>query len=207
MADTVSASVAETRARFAFADAGPLPHGPFDVILMDPPWDYYGSTDKWGAAGKFYPLMTDAEVHAIPVADSLSRNGIAFCWATSSTLERAIGCLKAWGLHYRGVAFVWVKTSKAGVPFGARGVRPSITKPLTEFVLCGSRVAKGRPLKLHDESVTQTVFAPLGAHSEKPPNVHAAIERMYPDAPKLEMFARAGRPGWAAWGNQAPPGD
>jgi N6-adenosine-specific RNA methylase IME4 len=193
-----------TTDKFSFPDAGPLPPGLFDVILMDPPWEYYGSTEKWGAAGKFYPLMADASIHALPVAESLSKNGIVFAWATSSTLERALACFRAWELHFRGIAWVWVKTSKAGVPFGARGVRPSITKPLTELVLCASRVAKGRPLKLHDESITQTIFAPLGAHSEKPLNVHDALERMYPDATKLEMFARAARPGWEVWGNQAP---
>jgi MT-A70 protein len=28
------------------------------------------------------------------------------------------------------------------------------------------------------------------------------IERMYPELPKLELFARQQRPGWAAWGNE-----
>jgi N6-adenosine-specific RNA methylase IME4 len=26
---------------------------------------------------------------------------------------------------------------------------------------------------------------------------------MYPELPKIELFARHARPGWAAWGNQA----
>ena len=28
---------------------------PYDVVLADPPWSYYGAPDKWGAAAKFYP--------------------------------------------------------------------------------------------------------------------------------------------------------
>jgi N6-adenosine-specific RNA methylase IME4 len=32
--------------------------------------------------------------------------------------------------------------------------------------------------------------------------VRAAIERLYPDASKLELFARSERPGWDAWGNE-----
>jgi N6-adenosine-specific RNA methylase IME4 len=27
---------------------------------------------------------------------------------------------------------------------------------------------------------------------------------MYPELPKMELFARTTRAGWAAWGNQAP---
>jgi N6-adenosine-specific RNA methylase IME4 len=28
---------------------------------------------------------------------------------------------------------------------------------------------------------------------------------MYPELPKIELFARQARPGWEAWGNEAPP--
>jgi hypothetical protein len=28
---------------------------------------------------------------------------------------------------------------------------------------------------------------------------------MYPDLPKIELFARRRRPGWQAWGNELPP--
>ena len=30
------------------------------------------------------------------------------------------------------------------------------------------------------------------------------IERMFPNMPRLEMFARKTRPGWDVWGNEAP---
>src|SRR4051812_1150119 len=106
------------------------PAGPFDVVVIDPPWDHWGSPNKWAAAGKFYPLMSDAEVMALPVRDLLARRAVVFLWVTSSSLDRGVDCLRAWGLHFRGVAFVWVKTRADGEPIGAQGVRPSITKPL-----------------------------------------------------------------------------
>jgi hypothetical protein len=31
-----------------------------------------------------------------------------------------------------------------------------------------------------------------------------AVERMYPELPRIELFARQTRDGWAAWGNEAP---
>jgi N6-adenosine-specific RNA methylase IME4 len=39
-------------------------------------------------------------------------------------------------------------------------------------------------------------------HSQKPDEAYERIEHMYPDLPKLELFARATRPGWTPWGNQ-----
>ena len=44
--------------------------------------------------------------------------------------------------------------------------------------------------------------AEMGRHSEKPAHAHTLIERMYPNARRLELFARgAPRTGWTAWGN------
>ena len=41
-------------------------------------------------------------------------------------------------------------------------------------------------------------------HSRKPDKAYENIERMYPGLPKIELFARRGRPGWDVWGNEAP---
>ena len=41
-------------------------------------------------------------------------------------------------------------------------------------------------------------------HSRKPDEVQERIEAMYPNATKLEMFARRRREGWDAWGDEAP---
>lgn len=176
--------------------------GPYSIVLADPPWDHYGSPDKWAAAGKHYPLMGDDEIARLPVRPLLTKHAVLFLWCTSSTLARATSLLGRWDLRYRGVAFVWVKTTRGGLPIGAQGVRPSITKPLTEFVLAGSTSPRGRPLPLSDEAVRQTIFAPRTEHSAKPDEVHASIERMYPGFPKAELFARQPRSGWACWGNE-----
>ena len=176
--------------------------GPYNVVVADPPWDHYGAPDKWAAAAKFYSLMTDAELARLPVPRLLATKAVLFMWCTSSSLARAIDLLGRWGVHYRGVAFVWCKTAQNGRPIGAQWVRPSITKPLTEFVIVGATQPRGRPLPLASESIRQTIFAPRGAHSQKPEEVQAAIEEMYPEMPKAELFARRSRSGWACWGNE-----
>lgn len=183
-----------------------LPTGKFDVIYADPPWGYHGSQSKWGAAAKFYPTVKDDDLLAFPMRELMEKRAILFLWATSPRLDFAIDCIRAWGLHYRGMAFVWVKTRKDGTPIGAQGVRPSIVKPTVEYVLAASTVEKGRPLKLADESIPNTVLAPRGLHSQKPGAVRERIERLYPEASRLELFARESHPGWTSWGNEAESG-
>ncbi len=181
-----------------------FPEGEYGVVLADPPWGYYGQQDKWGAAEKFYRTMADEDLLKLPMLNLMAAKSVLFLWATSPRLDFAMRCMETWGLHYRGVAFVWVKTRKDGQPIGAQGVRPSIVKPTTEFVLAASTVAKGRPLPLADEGVPQVVLAPKQEHSVKPVEVHERIERLYPNQTKIELFARARRPGWIAWGNEVP---
>ena len=172
----------------------------YDIVLMDPPWKYYGSGDKHAAAAKHYHCEPHEEIAQI--SPPLAKPGILFMWTTSAFMADAISLLEGWNLHYRGVAFVWVKTKADGTPIGAQGVRPSITKPLTEFVIAGSTEKKGRPLKLHSESVCQTIFAPRREHSRKPDETFERINLMYPNASKLEMYSRENRPGWQSWGNE-----
>jgi N6-adenosine-specific RNA methylase IME4 len=42
------------------------------------------------------------------------------------------------------------------------------------------------------------IHAPRREHSRKPDEAYELIERMYPALPKIELFARQARPGWAA---------
>ena len=172
----------------------------YDIVLADPPWKYYGDPNKMAAAGKHYLLMDLEEICNIPVKELIHPNSVVFLWTTSVFVEDSIKVLNAWNCFYRGVAFVWIKTKFDGTPIGAQGVRPSITKPLTEFVLVGSPVAKGRPLKLHSESVMQTIFAPRKKHSQKPEECQERISELYPGTTKLELFARRELYGWDAMG-------
>jgi N6-adenosine-specific RNA methylase IME4 len=169
----------------------------YPVLLLDPPWSYYGSQVKMGAAAKFYPTMTDEQIAAIPVLDWVEQKHVVFVWTTGPRLDTTLDVVRAWGLQHRGIAFVWVKTRKDGVtPIGAQGVRPSVVKPTTEFVIAASAKKKGRPLPIADEGVRQVVLAAKGKHSAKPDIVQDRIENLYPNLRKAEMFARRQRPGW-----------
>lgn len=172
----------------------------WEVILVDPPWPYSGDPNKDQAAGKHYDLMTADQINSMPIRDIMSKRSVVYMWATSPKLHLAMQAGAAWGLHYKGVAFVWVKTTKGGKIISGQGVRPTITKPTTEMVLAFSNVKNGRPLPILDESIGQVATAPRGAHSEKPGEFARRIEMLHGNVSKLEMFARSERAGWDAWG-------
>ena len=73
------------------------------------------------------------------------------------------------------------------------------TLPQTEMVLL---FVRGKELDMRgSHSERQIVYAERAAHSVKPEAVSERIERMYPQARRLELFARRARDGWAVWGN------
>jgi N6-adenosine-specific RNA methylase IME4 len=174
----------------------------YDVVAADLPWSYYGSRTKWGAAAKHYATMADDDLLSLPIRTIMAPRSVLFLWATCPRLDFAIRCIDAWKLYYRGVAFVWIKTRADGIPVRAQGVRPSIVKPTTELVLAASPVKRGRPMPLADEAIRQTVFAPRTKHSRKPDLVMDEIEKLYPRAKRLELFARRSRAGWDSWGDE-----
>jgi N6-adenosine-specific RNA methylase IME4 len=61
---------------------------------------------------------------------------------------------------------------------------------------------RGAGLKRVDRGVPQAILAPRGKHSEKPEAAMAALERLFGDVRRLELFARRYRDGWTCWGNQ-----
>lgn len=177
----------------------------YDIVQIDPPWPYYGATDKDAAAAKHYTLQSADWINQLDVKGLFrSKQGAAFVWATGPKLDLAIDAIRSWGLHYRGVAFVWVKTRQDGQIMGASGVPPTATKPKTEFVLLATTRKAGRPFPLLSSKVDQVVLAPRTVHSEKPLAVYDRIVELYGDRPRIDVFSRREIAGWDRWGNQAP---
>lgn len=173
----------------------------YEIVYLDPPWSYHGDPNKMGAAGKHYDLMEQEDVKDLPMKDIMAKKSAAFIWATGPKLHYAIEAIESWGLHYRGVAFVWVKTRKDGGIIGAQGVPPTAVKPITEFVLLATTNKTGRPFPLLDSKIEQVVLAPRGKHSEKPEEVRGRIEKLYgSDRKKIELFARRSVEGWTTSG-------
>jgi len=177
-----------------------LPQARYDIVYVDPPWYYYGSPVKDAAAAKHYPLMTVEQLAQIDVRSILNKSAALFMWATCPRLDFAMRLIEAWGLHYRGVAYVWVKTNSKGGIIAGQGVPPTFTKPTTELLLAATTKPAGRPFPILDLAQSQVVLSRRGAHSEKPAIFRERIEALCGDRPRIELFARTTAPGWDAWG-------
>lgn len=174
----------------------------YDVVLADPPW-FYERTSTYNRTGasSHYALFSDAEMLAFDVRRFMAERSALFLWATCPRLDFAIRCLAAWGLTYRGVAFVWVKTNASnGKIMGAKGPPPAFVKPVTELVIVATTVQVGRVWPVLDMTVGQVVLANRREHSRKPDEVADRIVALCGDRPRIELFARQRRPGWDAWG-------
>lgn len=183
----------------------------YQVIYADPPWFYNNrktggerkdKTKFGGGAMKHYPLMKDAELLAMrPFIDTLADDNCAlFMWATMPRLDFGIELLKKWGFRYATTAFVWVKRTNSGE--GLVYNPGFYTASNTEIVLLGIRGSM-RPARQMLQSVVE---APRTRHSEKPPEVGRRILQMYPEASRIELFAREQVDGWDAWGNEVKEG-
>jgi N6-adenosine-specific RNA methylase IME4 len=170
------------------------------VIAADVPWTFrtYSGKGKQRSAERHYDVMSLDAIEALPVAQLAANTCALFLWAVSPELPGALEVIKAWGFDYSTIAFAWVKQNPSGEGlFTGMGYH---TRSNIELCLLGLRGAPPRLAK----DVHQVVMAPVGEHSEKPDEVYRRIERLY-GGPRLELFARKPREGWATWGNELPP--
>ncbi|MAN99924.1 MT-A70 family methyltransferase [uncultured Roseovarius sp.] len=170
----------------------PLDFGPFDIICADPAWRFASnSVARPGRnAMRHYPCMTVPEIAALPVRDWAARDALCFMWVTVPHLVGGLDVMRAWGFRYVS-QIVWVK-SRIATGYWARNRH--------ELVLIGKRgkFPCPRPAPFSDS----VIEAPTREHSRKPEALQEAIDAAWPEAARLEMFARRARVGWTAWGNQ-----
>jgi N6-adenosine-specific RNA methylase IME4 len=165
--------------------------GTFRLLYADPPWRYEHVETESRAIENQYPTMALDEICAleVPAAD----DAVLFLWATSPKLAEAINVIDAWRFSYRTCA-VWDK-QVIGMGYYFRQAH--------ELLLVAARgnLAVPEP-SARPRSILR---APRGRHSEKPEEVYKLLEQMYPaftESERVELFARARRPGWSAWGNE-----
>ena len=164
--------------------------GTFAVIYADPPWQYDSSESDSRVIENQYPTMTLDEICNLDVASITHEDAVLFLWTTSPKLKEAFRVLEAWGFDYRTCA-VWDK-EKTGMGYYFRQQH--------ELLLVAT---KGKlPTPLPETRPPSVIRFPRGEHSQKPEVVYLMIEEMYSDLPKIELFCRSPREGWAAWGNQ-----
>jgi N6-adenosine-specific RNA methylase IME4 len=187
----------------------------YDLIYLDPPWPYnsrcaWSETKFGGGTTRQYPTMDAAQLFELgPLIEAVASDSCAMvCWYTAPHLATLLDFLAACGFAYKTKAFCWVKTNKDGTPFAGPGF---YTASNTEDAALAVRVKRGQPApKPAARLVNQVVEHPeeivvregRREHSRKPDVVRERLERMYPDARKLEIFCRFPAPGWTSLGNE-----
>lgn len=174
----------------------------YQIIYADPPWSYKRGNIPNGGVNKHYNTMPIEDICALSIPTD--KNAILYLWATTALLPEALQVMKAWGFEYKS-SMIWDKV-KLGVGYWFRGQH--------EFLLVG---VKGKvsppPSKLRVSSILRQ---PRTEHSRKPDKIRDLIATWYPDATKLEMFARNDGnvnlfnenpfDGWDTFGNESVGG-
>lgn len=162
--------------------------GPFAVLYADPPWRYDYAPAESRAIENQYPTLSVEDICALPVEALAAEDAVLYLWATSPKLVEALQVMAAWGFAYRTCA-VWDK-GVIGMGYYFRQQH--------EILLVGTR--GHLPAPAPENRPSSVINAPRGVHSEKPAKVAELLEAMYPGLPKVELFCRTARPGWATWG-------
>ena len=170
----------------------------YAVIYADPPWHFEVYDDDFGverAAVNHYPTMPLQDICALPVSDLTTPDAALFLWTPGPHLPEALRVIERWGFAYK-ANIAWVK-DKIGLGYLVRSKH--------ELLIVATR--GNIPAPLPAARPPSVIHAPRREHSRKPDEAYALIERMYPELPKIELFARHAQPGWDAWGNEVSPPD
>jgi N6-adenosine-specific RNA methylase IME4 len=156
----------------------------FSCIVADPPWRYENTISN-GAVAEHYPTLEVSQIKAMRVPAAPDAH--LYLWVTNTHLPFGFEVMAEWGFVFKTV-ITWCKPQ---IGLG------SWFRNATEHVLFGVR---GQLRTLRNDVPTWFV-ADRQRHSQKPERFYELVEASSP-GPRLELFARARRPGWDAWGNE-----
>lgn len=177
----------------------------FEVLYIDPPWAYNqravhtGSTKFGGGVHGQYPVIQHHEMLYIAsqIKHVMNENAIMFIWIVNPQVKEALEFIEAAGFKYKTKAFTWIKLNpRLGTPFVGPGY---YTGSNSEDCWLAVR---GKPPAPDVRLISQVLLEPRDRHSKKPYAARERIEKMYPEARKLEMFARETHMNWASMGNE-----
>lgn len=177
----------------------------YGLFYTDPPWP-----QKKGNLRKCRPNQDrdlDYSTLSIPEIFELHKTFFAyaeqkhnvFMWTIDKFLHQTESSMEELGykLHAR---MIWDKEN---------GIAPAFTVRFChEYLLWFYR--RGNMLMPCESARGKymTVFRePATTHSTKPRAAYEMLEDMFPDAQKIELFARRRRSGWDAWGDEVQKAD
>ncbi len=176
----------------------------FKTIISDPPWTFQTRTMKGRGKSpdQHYPVMTKADICALPVAGVAMKDAILIMWTTWPHLAdgTAQEVIRAWDfVPVTGGS--WIKMYRAAAPRLGTGYHQ---RSCSEPYIIAKRGKGACPAP--GKQFLDVMFHPTGPHSAKPDEQYERAE-LYPP-PYLEMFARPDgllfppRENWTRIGNE-----
>lgn len=172
-----------------------VPAGRFRCLVIDPPWpvakierDVRPNQD----AALDYGTWTVEDIQSgklkAVVADKADEKAHLYLWTTHKYLPTAIECAREWGFEYQ-CLMTWVKNV---------GMTPYSWMYSTEHVVFATRGG----LALKRMGIRLDFSAKVREHSRKPDEFYDIVKEASP-GPRIDMFSREKRDGFAQWGNEA----
>jgi len=166
----------------------PFPDKAYQVIYADPPWRYNFSKSKSRQIENQYQTMTLEDIKSLDVPTD--KNCVLYLWATAPKLLEALEVMRAWGFKYKTQA-IWDKKI-IGMGYWFRGQH--------EILLVGTKGNFSPPPQ--NGRVSSVIVEKRTRHSKKPDKVRDLISSWFPNALKIELFARQSSEGWDVWGDE-----
>lgn len=173
----------------------------YEIIYTDPPWAQTKSNLRKCRPNQNKQLNYETmslddikELHKSFLENHTEDTHNVFMWTIDKFLPQTEEFMKELGyeLHAR---IIWDKEN---------GIAPAFTVRFShEYLLWFYK--KGKMLKPSVETRGKytTVFRePSTKHSKKPECAYKMLEDMFPNASKIELFARNARVGWDCFGNE-----
>ena len=168
----------------------------YDVIAADPAWLFKIYSDKGAAKSPqaHYRCTPLDDIKALPVNRLARANCWLFLWTSAPQLDAAFDVLQAWRFRYVS-RFSWRKTTvHAKVRLGPGYIVRSMHEDVLIARLGNPPYRRALP-SLFDGLARE--------HSRKPEAFYALVEGFTPNALRLDLFSRASRRGWDAFGDEA----
>jgi len=164
------------------------PTGLFDVVVIDPPWDY--GTDENYNPNSFrgttpYITMNEQQIRNINIP--AEENCILWLWTTNRFLPESFNLLKEWGFELKSI-LTWDK-QHMGI---GRWLRSQ-----TEHCLLA---IKGKPY-YNNTKYSTLLSEKRTEHSSKPESFYKMVDEICAGR-KLDYFARSKREGWDVYGDE-----
>jgi N6-adenosine-specific RNA methylase IME4 len=170
-----------------------VPAGKFGTIVIDPPWEIekIERDVRLNQVAFDYPTMSVGEIMAFrSVVDAVAADDChLFLWTTQKFLPSAFKIIEAWDFRYV-LEMVWHKGG---------GFQPlGLPQYNIEFVLYARR---GTPRFIDTKAFNCGFYGERREHSRKPDEFYDVIRRVTAE-PRIDMFSREAREGFAQFGNE-----